>query len=370
MTAPLTAGDPPPLTFSRWIAGIVARWKTVLFTIVLAGAFATLAVLVLPPVYQARASFVTNSSSGSFKLPAGLSSGGALGGIASQLGLGATSDPSESPDFYSELIRSRELRTRLLNSKFDDPRTAARGDSVRFVELFRIRNKDPQRRIEIGLQILDAASNVSFFEKTNLVKLSVNTEWPVLSAQAANRTLELVSEFNREQRTSRARSNRNFMESRVSRARTELEATEARHRYFYDQNRSYKSSPALVFQEQQLQRDVDRTAELYLLLQRQLETALLEEVNDAALITVVDSAVPPRKAQWPRYGLLLMSTIVGGTLLGVMFAGGATVMADWRARNPGSALYLGGAVRNVTREIGNTFRRSPGSKASGQRRAG
>ena len=32
------------------------------------------------------------------------------------------------------------------------------------------------------------------------------------------------------------------------------------------------------------------------MLQRQLETALLDEVNDAALITVVDSAVAPRKA--------------------------------------------------------------------------
>lgn len=359
-----------PLTFSRWVAGIVARWKTVLLTLLVTGVLAVLAVIFIPAVYQARASFVTNPSSGGIKLPAAMSGGGALGGIASQLGIGATADPTESPDFYSELIKSRELRTRLLNSRFDDPRTAAAGDSVRLLELLRIRNADPQRRVEIGLKRLDQAIDVSFFDKTNLVKLKVNTEWPQLSAQVANKTLDLVSQFNREQRTSRARSNRTFLESRVSRARTELDAAEARHRYFYDQNRSWKSSPALVFQEQQLQRDVDRTAELYLLLQRQLETSLLEEVNDAALITVVDSAVTPRKAQWPRYGLLLMSTLIGGTMLGVMFAGGATILADWRARNPGSALYLGGAVRNVTREIGGAFRRSPGAKASAQRRVG
>lgn len=369
MTAPLTVGE-QPLTFSRWVAGIVARWKTVLLTLLVTGMLAVLAVIFIPPVYQARASFVTNSSSGSFKLPAGLSGGGALGGIASQLGLGATADPSESPDFYSELIKSRELRTRLLNSRFDDPRTPVAGDSVRLLDILRIRNKDPQRRVEIGLKLVDQATDVSYFDKTNLVKLKVNTEWPQLSAQVANRTLDLVSQFNREQRTSRARSNRTFLESRVSRARAELDAAEARHRFFYDQNRSWKSSPALVFREQQLQRDVDRTAELYLLLQRQLETSLLEEVNDAALITVVDSAVTPRKAQWPRYGLLLMSTLIGGTILGVMFAGGATILADWRERNPGSALYLGGAVRNVTREIGGAFRRTPGPKASAQRRVG
>lgn len=340
----------------------------VLLALVLTAAFAVLAVVLIPPVYQARASFVTNSSSGGIKLPPGLSGAGALGGIAAQMGLGSTADPTESPDFYSELINSRELRTRLLNSRFDDPRTTTAGDSTRLLDVFRIRNKDPQRRVEIGLKLLDQATDVSFFEKTNLVKLAVDTEWPQLSAQIANRTLHFVSEFNREQRTSRARSNRTFLESRVRRARTELDAAEARHRFFYDQNRSYKSSPALVFQEQQLQRDADRTAELYLLLQRQLETSLLEEVNDAALITVVDSAVAPRKAEWPRYGLLLMSTLVGGTILGVMFAGGATVLADWRTRNPGSARYLGRAVRNVTQEIGGAFKRSPDSKTSGQRR--
>lgn len=347
---------------------MVARWKTVVLTVIATGALAVLAVILIPPAYQARASFVTNSASGSFKLPAGMSGAGALGGIASQLGLGATADPTESPDFYAELIKSRELRTRLLTSRFPDPRTEVAGDSVRLLDLFRIRNKDPQRRVEIGLKLLDQASNVSFFDKTNLVKLKVNTEWPALSAQVANRTLGLVSEFNREQRTSRARSNRTFLESRVRRARTELDDAEARHRNFYDQNRSWKTSPALVFREQQLQRDVDRTAELYLLLQRQLETALLEENNDAALITVVDSAVAPRKAQWPRYGLLLMSVVIGGTLLGIMLAGGATILADWRVRNPSSALHLGGTMRNVTREIGGAFRRSPSPKAPSQRR--
>lgn len=359
MTPLLTVGD-PPLTFSRWLAGIVARWKTILLSIVFIGLIGILAVLFIPPVYQARASFVPNTSSSSVKLPSGLSGGGAIGGIASQLGLGGTSDPTESPDFYSDLIRSRELGTRLLNSRFDDPRTSLAGDSVRLLDLFRIKHKDPLRRVEIGLELLRRMTDVSFFEKTSLVKLAVNTEWPRLSADVANRTLDLVSEFNREQRTSRARSNRLFLEGRVRRARSELDAAEARHRYFYDQNRSYKSSPALVFQEQQLQRDVDRTAEMFLALQRQLETALLEEVNDAALITVVDSAVAPRKAQWPRFGLLLISILVGGAILGVMLAGSAAVLEDWRARNPANALYLGGAVRNVSRQIGGAFRRRPG----------
>jgi len=94
------------------------------------------------------------------------------------------------------------------------------------------------------------------------------------------------------------------------------------------------------------------------MLQRQLETALLDEVNDAALITVVDSAVPARKAQWPRYGILLVSTLMAGLLLGLMVAGGAAILADWRSRNPDSASAFGNSMGRVRHEIRRVFRRA------------
>jgi uncharacterized protein involved in exopolysaccharide biosynthesis len=320
---------------------------------------AVLAAVFVPPVYRARASFVTNTSLSAMKLPQSVGGARGLGNLASQFGLGAPPDPSQSPQFYTELIASRELRTRLLESRFSDPRTSSPRDSARLLDLLRIRHEDPERKLELGLKALAKAIRTDFDEETNLVKMSVDAQWRHLAAAVANRTLELVSTFNREKRTFRARSNRIFLESRVAQVHSDLRAAEARQRDFYEQNRSWRQSPALMLQEQQIQREVDRTADLYLSLQQQLENARLEEVNDAALITVVDSAVPPRKAQWPRYGLLLVSTITLGLIIGVMLAGSATVLADWRARNPGSASQLGGAVRSVRREIGNAFRRTP-----------
>jgi uncharacterized protein involved in exopolysaccharide biosynthesis len=325
----------------------------------LAALGAILAVIFVPPVYRARASFVTNASAASVKLPQSTGAMRGLGNLASQFGLGAPPDPSQSPQFYTELIRSRELRTRLLESRFADPRTAAPSDSVRLLELLRIKNKDPERKLELGLKALTRAIQSEYDEQTNLVRLSVDAQWRHLSSAVANRALELVSTFNREQRTSRARSNRTFLESRVAQVYSDLRAAEARQRDFYEQNRSWRASPALVLQEQQMKREVDWTTDLYLSLQQQLENARLEEVNDAALITVVDSAVPPRKAEWPRYGMLLVSTVSLGLIFGLMLAGSATVLADWRARNPGSASQLGGAMRSVRHEIGNAFRRTP-----------
>jgi uncharacterized protein involved in exopolysaccharide biosynthesis len=315
-------------------------------------------VIFIPPVYRSQASFVANSSSSS-KLAGGLASGGGgLGGIAGILGMGSTLDPSESPNFYLQLIESRELLTRLLKSRFHDPRSASLRDSIPLLDLLRIRKKEPLRRLELGIKQMSKDISGKFEPKTNLVSIDVDTEWSELSAAVANRTIELVTAFNKEQRTSRARTKRVFLEGRVNLARGELQSVEAKHRAFYDQNRLWRSSPELMFEEKQLQRDEDQAADLYLSLQRQFESALLDEVNDAALITVVDSAVPPRKGVWPRYWLLLASTLMAGLILGFLVAGAEAILADWRARNPDSAANLGGSIGRIKREIRGAFRRA------------
>lgn len=330
------------------------------------GAVALLAVAALfliPPIYTASAAFVTNSSSPSLNLGGAMSGLRGMGGFASQLGIGRPADPSESPKFYTQLIGSRELRTRLLETKFANPRTEAPGDSAKLIDILRIKNKDPERKRELAIKALAQSMRTTHDEETNLVTLKVTTEWRHLSAAMANRTLDLLAEFNREQRTSRASSKRNFLDRRTALARSDLLTAEARQRSFYEQNRSWKSSPTLVLQEENLQREVDRAADLQLALQQQLEAARIEEVNDAALITVVDSSVAPRKAAWPRYGILTVTTVVAGTLVGTMLAGILVILADWRARNPGSASQLGGTVRSARREIGSALTgraRAPG----------
>ncbi|HEY8852176.1 MAG TPA: GNVR domain-containing protein [Gemmatimonadaceae bacterium] len=358
MPIALTQTSDDHLTFSRWFADTLVRWRTIARVVGLMLVLAVLAVIFIPPVYRSRSSFVANSSSGS-KLPGGLAGGAnALGGLAAQLGMGSTLDPSESPNFYIQLMQSRELLTRLLKSRFRDPRSASPKDSAELLDLLRIKQNDPQRKLELGIKQMSKDINGNFESKTNLVWIDVDAEWPELSAAVANRTIELVTAFNKEQRTSRARTKRVFLEGRVNLARNELQSVEAKHRAFYDQNRLWRSSPELIFEEKQLQRDEDQAADLYLTLQRQFESALLDEVNDAALITVVDSAVPSRKAQWPRYYLLLASTLMAGLILGFLVAGAGAILADWRARNPDSAANLGGSLGRIKREIRGAFRRA------------
>ena len=354
--------DPPDasdhLTLSRWLAETILRWRLIALVMLAVLIIAALAVVTIPPVYRTHVSFVANTSNPS-RLPSSLSSAaGPLAGIATQLGVSSGADPSESPNFYLELIQSRELLTRLLLSKFHDPRGPSASDSARLIDILRLRGSDPQRKMEKGIKKMSKAMNGQVDLTTNLVMLDVDAQWPNLSAAVANRTIDLVSSFNTEQRVTRVRSKRIFLENRVAKARGDLDAAEDRLRLFNEQNRSWRASPSLVFDEQRLQRELDRTSELYLQLQRQYESTLLDEVNDAARITVVDAGVAPRKPEWPNFAVLIPAALAGGLFIGFLVAGGAAVYADWRSRNPGSAGYLTTTMRMVRRDIRNTFRRS------------
>jgi len=354
------------LTVSQWLAQTLLRWRLIAIVLGLTLATAILAVILIPPVYRTKVSFVALTTGGSH-LPSGLTAAaaGPLAGLATQLGMGTGADPSESPKFYVQLTQSRELLTRLLQSRFRDPRGSSPRDSARLIDILRLRGSDPQRRMEKGIKKMSKAITGSFDNTTDLVSLDVDAQWPELSSAVANRTIELVSDFNSEQRITRVRSKRVFLEDRVGKARGELDAAENRLRQFNEQNRSWRSAPSLVFDEQRLERELDRTSELYLQLQRQYESTLLDEVNDAARITVVDAGVPPRKPEWPNYPVLLLSAIAGGLLLGFMVAGAAAVLADWRARNPRSAGYLSSTIRSVKRDIRLAFKRGDPRRLNG-----
>ena len=333
-----------PLTFSVWLAGIIARWRLVLKVMAATLVAALLAAVLLPPVYEAHGSFVTSSSSSKVGGMLGGSGVSGLQGVASQLGISSGGDPSESPNFYVKLIQSEDLRRRLLNSRFHDPRSTSPRDSARLIDILRIRNSDSVRRMEIGLKQMQKAISTDFDLKTNVVDVVAKARWSELAAAIANRTIELVDSFNHEQRVTRARSRRVFMQTRLDSAKIQLQQEEEKQRFFYEQNRQWRSSPQLVFEEGRLHRNVDVATNLFLQLQSQFEAARLDEINDAAVITVVDPPHAPHKAQWPRYWLLLASAVAVGGLFGVMIAGSAAILDDWRQRNPDRAGALSDSV--------------------------
>lgn len=348
--------DKAPLSFAALTAGTVTRWRTVLLIALGVVVLALTLTLVLPPSYRAVTSFVTADAS--IDLPASLSqlaSQPGLSGLAGQLGLGTSRDPSYSPAFYLELLGSRELLTRLVQSRFADPRTTNAADSANLVELFGIKDRDSLRAVEIAVRRLRRRSRITMDAKTSFVTVQVDARWPTLAADVANHAVGLVSAFNKEQRLSRARAKREFLESRVNAAQDELRAAENALRAFNQTNRQWRESPALTIDETRIRRQVETASTLYLLLRQQYEAARLEEVNTTPLITVVDRAIAPRRREWPHRGFIAVTAGLLGIVLGALWAASRTLYAGWVERNPQEAGLLRSAAARMATEVRRTL---------------
>ena len=350
--------DSDRLTLTALVTGILARWLQAVWV---AGGVVALALLlsfILPPKYESQATFVTTDAGS--QLPKGLSdlaTQPGLSGIASQFGLGTGSDPSTSPAFYAQLLGSRELLTRLVLSRFPNPRTEAPDTGANLLAIYRIREKDHERDIEIALKRLKRELKVGFDPRTNFVSITVGTRWAPVSAAVANRAVELVSAFNSEQRLSRARARRIFLESRVTDAQAELRAAEAALRDFYETNRLWQSSPGLIVEERRVRRQAETASDLYLSIRREFESARIDEVDTTPVITVVDRAVRARKPLWPRHAAIVLTAGILGLWFGLLWAAGRELVRHWARQHPADAADLRESIRRFRLEAAETLHR-------------
>ena len=298
--------------------GIVSTWLGALVVGIAAA-------LLWPPRYAAVASFIPEVTSSS-RLPSG------LGNLATQFGVSLGSDPLQSGRFYADVLLSRRVVERVLQSYYSGGSIAS-SDSATLLDLLRIKGRDSLERLQKGVKKLRGATSVDPAIRTNIVTLTVTARDPYLAAAVANRFVETVNEFNTRIRQSQAGRRRRFVEQQADSAERELRAAEDRLKSFYEQNRSWEHSPALQYRLGQLQRQVDIEKEVYLTLRRDLETARIDEVNDLPLISVIDVAVPSRERK-PRRALVVIASLVVGAVLSLSYAYAAWYWHGLREQRP------------------------------------
>lgn len=311
------------------LLNVFLRRQRLLIGLPLVAALVTLPVtFLLPRRYSATTTFVPESGRVP-RLPAGLSA------LAGQLNLDLLAgQASQSPRFYAELVGSREISDRVLLSRY-----AARsgGDSVRLLDLLRVRGRTLNDSLERGRRVLRKRVGTRVSAQTGVVRLDVTMSDPRLAAEVANRFVQLLNEFNSQYRQSQARERRRFVQEQASSAERELREAENRLRDFYQTNRLWQQSSQLTFEEGRLRRQVEIRQEVFMTLRRELESARIEEVNDTPVITVVDSAVPPQRRSFPNRKVLLLSALFAGLAV----AGAWAVVAEYLAgvRRFESAVY-------------------------------
>jgi uncharacterized protein involved in exopolysaccharide biosynthesis len=286
---------------------LVRGWKVV-FGLVFASAVAGVVIaLVLPPTYTASTTFLPAVGSGSRTLAGGFA------GLASQLGLSLGGENTFSPDFFAEVLTSRELLRSVVLSEFDDPVMGQGSVRKPLLDILMAEGTTEEERVSDGIRGLAASVSQRVNRRTGIVTLSVSGPSAVLAADVANLMIELLNGFNLERLQSQSRQRRRFAGERLAEADEQLREAEAQHLRFLQTNRRLDDSPLLRFEENRLARQVQLRQEVVQTLTREFEEARIAEVRDTPLLTVIDRAVPPDRRSAPRRRLIAMlATFAGG----------------------------------------------------------
>ena len=308
------------------VANVILRYRRTIIAFFLIGAIAgVLAARLKPSEYTSTTTFMPRASSGGASSP--------YAAVAAQLGVGGiASDPTSSPEFYVDLLRSPTI----LRAAVTKPYTVGSGASARTVSLI-----DPERgesqaqATETAMRRLVGDLNTRIEQKTSVITLGVTSETPQLSQQIAAHMIELLNSFDRNIRQSQAAAERRMLEERTQEARAALNTAENRLLGFLAGNRNFNNSPQLRFEQERLNREVMNRQQLYLGLAQSLEQAKIDEIRDTPVITVIESATLPIR---PNARFTVVKAIVGGLvglLIGLMIA--FVRAAARRNVQPGSA---------------------------------
>ncbi len=284
------------------------------------------------PTYTSDTSFIPQGAA---------RGGGELRAMAGRFGVSVPSEgASESPAFYSELLRSREILRQVLGDTFA-VNQVRRGETVHrtgtVLELNGIESEDMTIRRDRGVRWLRNAIATTTRPEIGSVTLSVTTAWPEVSAGIARRLVTLVNDFNLQTRQSQAAAERTFTEERLSEARDELLHAENELKRFLEANRQFENSPELLFEYDRLGRQVALRQDVVASLSQSYEQARITEVRNLPIITVVEP--PEEPVQRDPRGLALRAVLglMLGGVMGVSFAFGREVVR--RRREAGDPMY-------------------------------
>jgi uncharacterized protein involved in exopolysaccharide biosynthesis len=260
-----------------------------------------------------------------------------LSGLAASFGVTVPgTDPGSSPDFYADLLKSRDVLRRTVETRYA---FATPGDSVQgtLVELFKARGKTPAARRDNAAKKLLKSIDVGIGRETGTVELEVTTRWADLSRQVGDRMIQLVSDFNLHRLQTKAGAERRFVEARLAEARDTLRAAESRLQTFLQRNREYRDSPQLTFEFDRREREVLMRQQVYTTLAQSYEAARIDEVRNTPVITLIEAPDLPSKPD-PRLALVkgLLAGLLG-LVLGAFIAGLREAFGGFRMGRPAPA---------------------------------
>ncbi|MEP7343733.1 MAG: hypothetical protein ABI877_00640 [Gemmatimonadaceae bacterium] len=216
-----------------------------------------------------------------------------LAGLAAQFGFNLpSSDATQVPQFYSDLLVSYTVLGAIVDAKYDVQTDTgrARGD---LVMLLNAKGKTPALAREEAIRRLRTSISVTPVQKTGVVRVDVHSSSPELAQQIGKEAMTEVNRFNLLSRSSQASAERQFTEQRLREAEKDLRGAEDVLRRFRMGNRTISGSPLLELEADRMDREVTQHQQVVTALNTAYEQARIEEVRDTPVITIVEAPVLP-----------------------------------------------------------------------------
>jgi uncharacterized protein involved in exopolysaccharide biosynthesis len=261
----------------------------------------------------------TYATTASFTPVSVASSSGSLASLAGQFGVSLSGqDPSATPDFYSQLLQTRNILESVAATKFA---VAGSTQPQTIEQLYDISGDTPAARLDKVMRLLKSRIiGVSVDHETSIVSIRVTTNWPDVSVELSRRLLALIDDFNVNTRRVEGTAETEFLRQRLDSARIELRRAEDQFQSFVLRNRSFQNDPQLQFEHDRLQREVSLRQDVYVSLTQTYEQTRVAALRNTPSISVVE---PPRPAHRPdsRKGALKVMTALFVGFVGVIAFG-------------------------------------------------
>jgi uncharacterized protein involved in exopolysaccharide biosynthesis len=289
---------------------VLLRHRRIIAATTLLATVACLAsALMEPKYYSTRVLFTARGGSA-----------GALSGIAAQLGISIVGDdPSQSIEFYEDLLRSNELLRQAAKHQYTvhTPKGVITGTLPVF---YGIHAGSRDAEIDIAASTLRTAITTNATRRTGIIMFIIAAPYPELAQQIATTMMTELDRYNTQRRRLAITAERAFVEQRLAEARAALTQAENNVEHFLELNREYKTSPKLSIESDRLDREVQMRQQLYTSLSAAYDKARIEEVRDTPAISIVE---PPDLPEYPDSSYGLRNTLLGaiaGMLVGIVLA--------------------------------------------------
>jgi uncharacterized protein involved in exopolysaccharide biosynthesis len=235
--------------------------------------------------------------------------GSQFAGLAAQFGVQLGSgEPNQSPDFYADILKSREILQATARAEY----AFTHGDRQFSGTLGDLLGMQGDSALKLEATIADLRNRVVVSRGrlgTGLVGITVTMPWPALSQQVAQKLLAQLDEFNLKTRKTQAGAERAFTETQLAAARRSVSAVEDTLQRFLERNRQFRNSPELTFDYERLQRNLSMRQEIVTALSQSFERAKIDEVRSTPVLTIVDRPQLPAR---PDSRAPVMRVLSGG----------------------------------------------------------